>query len=127
MLTIKCTESEKRKLCNGEANIMCSICYALGACKEFAGHCSKCRKHRSKYVQWNIVKSKPKKAKVKESAKSKDPRGCPNCYYSSDIRGSKIAPGHCRCKESEFYLRDIHDVMLKQNFCEQYSAYEGDG
>ena len=67
MITIKCTESEKRKLCNGETNIMCSICYALGACKEFDGHCSKCKKHRSKYVQWDIVKSKQKKSSNEES------------------------------------------------------------
>ena len=61
MITIKCTESEKRKLCNKEANVMCTICYALGACNEFDGHCSKCRKHRSKYVQWEIVKPTPYK------------------------------------------------------------------
>lgn len=56
MITIKCTESEKRKLCSDEANIMCSICYALGACKEFNAGCSKCKRYRSKYINWEIIK-----------------------------------------------------------------------
>lgn len=60
MITITCTESEKRKLCNTEANVMCNIVYALGACKEFNGACEKCKRHRSKYVEWEII-SKPKK------------------------------------------------------------------
>ena len=59
MITIKCTESERRKLCSDETNIMCNICYALGACKVFDGACGKCKRNRGKYIRWEIVKNDP--------------------------------------------------------------------
>ena len=113
MITIKCTESEKRKLCNDEASTMCNICYALGACKEFDGHCSKCKKHRSKYVQWDII-SKPKKKNSEGDGSS-----CYNCYWRDC--------GRCICTDSEYFLKDCDEVKKVGYCCEQYSAYEGDG
>ena len=80
MITIKCTESEKRKLCNTESAVMCGICYELGACKEFEGDCAKCKRHRSKYVKWKIQK-KPKAKKSKQEGKN-----CLNCKWNRDGR-----------------------------------------
>lgn len=120
MITIKCTESEKRKLCNSASSIMCSTCYALGACKEFAGHCSKCKKHRSKYIQWDIVKSIPKKKRSEPKKKKSEGDGssCHNCYWNTW--------GKCRCIGSPHCLQSIEDVMKVKPHCDMYSAYEGD-
>lgn len=115
MITIKCTQYEKRKLCADETNIMCNICYTLGACKEFDAHCSKCKRNRSKYIKWEII-SKPKK---KAASSEGDSSSCCNCYWN--------CAGTCRNEQSSFYKMPIKEVMKTQPRCDVYSAYEGDG
>ena len=115
MITIKCTESEKRKLCSTESNVICHVCYALGACKEFIGECEKCKRHRSKYVKWEII-SKPKK---KEAG---DASSCCNCYWNDS--------GTCTDKKSAFYRQPIdtaRKILGRKSHCATYAAYEGDG
>ena len=115
MITIRCTESEKRKLCeNGYFSVVCGICYKLGACKEFDGHCSKCRKHRSKYIEWEII-SKPKQQKSSNG----DTRSCCNCWANEH--------GMCIENSSPFYKLPIEEIMKTQQHCDVYGAYEGDG
>lgn len=114
MITITCTESEKRKLCNTESNVMCNIVYALGACKEFNGACEKCKRHRSKYVEWEII-SKPKKQK----SSNEDTRTCCNCWANER--------GMCIENSSPFYKMPIEKIMKTRPRCDVYGAYEGDG
>lgn len=112
MITITCTESEKRKLCNTESNVMCNIVYALGACKEFNGACEKCKRNRGKYVKWTIISKPKKKSEGDESS-------CHNCYWNTyDV---------CCCTRSPHWLQPIKNVMKVKPHCDMYSAYEGDG
>lgn len=117
MITITCTESEKRKLCKDETNIMCEICYALGACKEFDESCSKCKRYRGKYIKWNIIPAPKKKAVNSEG----DGSSCCNCYWN--------CAGTCKNEQCGYYKMSIESVMdiVPLNHCSEYSAHEGDG
>lgn len=114
MITIKCTAAEKRKLCSTEANVMCNVCYALGACKEFDGECEKCKRNRGKYVKWEII-SKPKKQK----SSNEDTRTCCNCWANEC--------GMCIETRSPFYKMPIWEIRKTQPRCDVYGSYEGDG
>lgn len=115
MITIKCTQYEKRKLCADETNIMCNICYTLGACKEFDARCSKCKRNRSKYIKWEII-SKPKKKSVSSKG---DGSSCCNCWANEC--------GMCIENSSPFYKMPIEKIIKIQPHCDVYGAYEGDG
>lgn len=115
MITIKCTESEKRKLCSKESTVMCDIVYALGACKEFDGACARCKRNRSKYVEWDIIPAYKKKTVSSERGDS----SCHNCYWNTY--------GVCCCTRSPHWLQPIKNVINVKPHCDMYSAYEGDG
>lgn len=106
MITIKCTESEKRKLCKDETNIMCNICYTLGACKEFDARCDKCKRHRGKYIKWDIQKSKAKKKVVKEE------KSCFTCHWKESCHWSN--DGACGNSKSPYYQNNVAYMAHKE-------------
>lgn len=112
MITITCTESEKRKLCRDETNIMCEICCSLGACKEFDESCSKCKRNRSKYIKWDIIPAPKKKA-------IRDNRSCYSCCWN--------CAGTCKNKQCGFYKMSIESIIgiVPNSHCSDYSAHKG--
>ena len=109
MITIKCTASEKRKLCSHDYHIMCAMMNALGHCE---ADCGKCKRRRKDYITWEII-SKPKKKAEGDGS------SCHNCYWNTyDV---------CCCTRSPHWLQPIKNVMKVKPHCNKYSAYEGDG
>lgn len=111
MITIRCTESEKRKLCSHDYPIMCAMMDALGHCE---ADCGKCRRHRKDYINWEII-SKPKKQK----SSNEDTRTCCNCWANEC--------GMCIETRSPFYKMPIWEIRKTQPRCDVYGSYEGDG
>ena len=135
MITIKCTASEKRKLCSHDYHIICAMMNALGHCE---ADCGKCKRRRKDYISWEII-SKPKKKKsdcdetkcspeIKEivnelhkefGLKDKNNSSCNNCWANEC--------GMCIENGSPFYKMPIEKIMKIQPHCNVYGAYEGDG
>ena len=114
MITIKCTESEKRKLCSHDYNIMCAMVNALGHCGD---DCSKCKRNRGKYIKWDIQKPKAKKKAVKEE------KSCLTCHWKESCHWND--DGECGNSKSPYYKINVA-YMSHNGLDKKCPVYEKD-